>query len=116
VEKSSTKIRAISEFFTKLPKVTSDPIGEKSPNLGPIFRTFFSAKNHFPRKIPRNFLGKTNSAEFLGKTIFQNFFRGKLQFFPTFLGENFSVEFSAKFSPEKMYEKSSNLVTLWRTD
>jgi hypothetical protein len=26
-------IRVISEIFTKLPKVNSDPIGEHSPNL-----------------------------------------------------------------------------------
>jgi hypothetical protein len=39
--------------------------------------------------------------------IFQNFFRGKLQFFPTFFGGKFSSEFSAEFSPEKMYEKSA---------
>jgi hypothetical protein len=38
-------------------------------------------------------LSAENSAEFLGKTIFQNFFRGKLQFFPTFLGGTFSAEF-----------------------
>jgi hypothetical protein len=41
--------------------------------------------------------------EFVEKMIFQNFFRGKLQFFPTFLGEKFSEEFSL----EKMYKKSA---------
>jgi hypothetical protein len=45
------------------------------------------------------FRGKSLFAELLGKTIFQNFFRRKLQFFPTFLG--------GKFSLEKMYEKSA---------
>jgi hypothetical protein len=35
--------------------------------------------------------------------IFKNFFRGKLQFFPTFFEGNFSAEFSL----EKMYEKSA---------
>jgi hypothetical protein len=42
--------------------------------------------------------------EFVEKMIFQNFFRGKLQFFPTFLGGKFSAEFSL----EKMYEKSAS--------
>jgi hypothetical protein len=49
--------------------------------------------------------------EFLGKNDFRNFFRGKFQFFPTFLWEKFSAEFSPKFSPkfspEKMYDKSA---------
>jgi hypothetical protein len=40
--------------------------------------------------------------EFVEKMIFQNFFHGKFQFFPTFFGGKFSAE----FSPEKMYEKS----------
>jgi hypothetical protein len=46
-------------------------------------------------------LSEENSAEFLGKTVFRNFFHGKLPFFPTFLGEKFSAEFSL----EKIYEK-----------
>jgi hypothetical protein len=41
--------------------------------------------------------------EFLGKTIFQNFFRRKFHFFPTF----FRGKFPPKFSPEKNYEKSA---------
>jgi hypothetical protein len=41
--------------------------------------------------------------EFVEKMIFQNFSRGKLQFFPTFLGGKFSAEFSL----EKTYEKSA---------
>jgi hypothetical protein len=45
--------------------------------------------------------------KFLVKTIFGNFFRGKFQFFPTFLRGKFSAEFSLKFYTEKMYEKSA---------
>jgi hypothetical protein len=41
-------------------------------------------------------LSAENSAEFLGKTIFQNFCCGKFHF-PNIFG--------GKFSPEKMYEK-----------
>jgi hypothetical protein len=44
-----------------------------------------------------------NFVEFVGKTIFLYFFRGKFQFFPTFFGGKFSAE----FSPEKMCEKSA---------
>jgi hypothetical protein len=44
--------------------------------------------------------------EFVEKMIFQNFFHGKLQFFPTFFGLKFSAENSAEFSLEKNYEKS----------
>jgi hypothetical protein len=48
-------------------------------NQGPIFRTFFSTENHFPRKIPRNFLEKrffkTFSAE---NSIFSQHFWGKI--------------------------------------
>jgi hypothetical protein len=47
------------------------------------------------------------SAEFLGKTIFQNFFRGKFHFFPNFFGGKTSAEFFLKISPEKMSEKSA---------
>jgi hypothetical protein len=51
-------------------------------------------------------LSAENSAEFLGKTIFQNFSAENSIFFPTvFLGENFPLNFPPKFSPEKMYEK-----------
>jgi hypothetical protein len=46
--------------------------------------------------------------EFVEKIIFQNFFRGKLQFFPTFWGEKFSAENSTELSLEKMYEKSAD--------
>jgi hypothetical protein len=46
---------------------------------GPIFRTFFSTENHFPRKILRNFLEKrffkTFSAE---NSIFFQHFWGKI--------------------------------------
>jgi hypothetical protein len=35
------------------------------------------------------------------KNNFQNFFRGKFLFFPTFLWGKFSAEFSLEFSPEK---------------
>jgi hypothetical protein len=42
--------------------------------------------------------------------IFQNFFRGKIPFFPN-MGGKFSAEFYPKFSPEKMY-KTRLLVTL----
>jgi hypothetical protein len=52
-------------------------------------------------------LSAENSVEFHGKMIFQNFFREKFHFFPTFLGGKFSAEFSPKYSPEKMYEKSA---------
>jgi hypothetical protein len=51
--------------------------------------------------------------EFLGKTIFQNFFRGKLHFFSTFFF--WGGGFSPKFSPEKMYEKlTPGRETRWR--
>jgi hypothetical protein len=67
----------------------------KTSNQGPIFRTFFSAENHFPRKIPQNILEiqffKTFSAE---NSIFSQHFWGK-----------FSAEFSPKFSPEKNVRK-----------
>jgi hypothetical protein len=42
-----------------------------------------------------------NSVEFIEKMIFQNFFRGKFLFFPTFFGGKFSAGFSAEFYPEK---------------
>jgi hypothetical protein len=47
--------------------------------------------------------------EFLGKTIFCNFFSRKIPFFPDIFlgGGKFSAEFSPKLSPEKMYEKSA---------
>jgi hypothetical protein len=54
-----------------------------------------------------NSLSMENSAEFIVKTIFQNFFRGKFIFFPIIFGGKFSAKFSAEFSPEKMYEKSA---------
>jgi hypothetical protein len=41
--------------------------------------------------------------EFVEKMIFENFFHGKLQFFPTLFGGKFSAEFSL----EKMYKKSA---------
>jgi hypothetical protein len=41
-------------------------------------------------------LFRTFSWEFLGKTIFQNFFCGNFQFSPTFLGENFPPNFPWK--------------------
>jgi hypothetical protein len=44
--------------------------------------------------------------EFLGKTIFQNFFRQKFQIFPTFLGVKFSEEFSPNFCG-KIVQKSA---------
>jgi hypothetical protein len=67
----------LGDFFTK--------------TSGADFSNIVSAENHFPRKIPRNFLEKT---------IFQNFFRGKFHFFPNILGGKFSAEFSPKFSPK----------------
>jgi hypothetical protein len=57
-----------------------------SSDQGPIFRAFFSAEN---------------SAEFLGKMIFQNFFRGKFNFFPTFFGENIPRNFLRNFPRKK---------------
>jgi hypothetical protein len=60
--------------------------------MGPIFRTFFSTENHFPRKIPRNFLDKW---------FFEIFFCGKFNFSQHFLGGKFSAE----FSPEKNVRK-----------
>jgi hypothetical protein len=47
--------------------------------------------------------------EFLVKMIFQNFFRGKLHFFPTFLGENFRRIFP-KIFPGKKCTKNQPLV------
>jgi hypothetical protein len=67
---------------------------------GPIFRTFFSAENHFPWKILWNFLEKqffkTFSAE---NSIFSQHFLGKIfrGFFP-------------KIFTGKMYEKSAPAV------
>jgi hypothetical protein len=58
-------------------------------------------------------LSAENSVEFLGKIIFQNFFPWKIPFFPNifFWGGG---EFSLKFSPEKMYEKSApGLTGFW---
>jgi hypothetical protein len=66
------------------------------PVREPIFRTFFSAEN---------------SVEFLGKTIFQNFFRGKFHFFPTFWGEIFRGIFPEIF-PVKNLQKISPGKTL----
>jgi hypothetical protein len=60
-------------------------------------------------------LSAENSVEFLGKMIFQNFFCGKFNFFPTFFGGKFSAKFSAEFSPEKMYEKSAPDVFMKRS-
>jgi hypothetical protein len=58
---------------------------------------------HFGRFHPKSsgadfsyIFSAENSAEFLGKTIFQNFFRVKFHFIPTFLGGKFSAEFSPK--------------------
>jgi hypothetical protein len=39
--------------------------------------------------------------------IFRNFFRGKFQFSLTFYRGKISAEFSPKFTPKKMYEKSA---------
>jgi hypothetical protein len=61
-----------------------------------------------------HFFSADNSAEFLGKIFFQNFFRGKFHFFPTFLGGKFSAAISQKFSPEKMYEKSAKPISATR--
>jgi hypothetical protein len=47
-----------------------------------------------------------NSEEFLGKMIFQNFFRGKFNFFPTFFGGKIFPEIFRGIFPGKMYEKS----------
>jgi hypothetical protein len=47
------------------------------------------------------FHGKSLSAEFLGKAMFQNFFRGKFHFFPTFWGENFPRNFPRNFPQKK---------------
>jgi hypothetical protein len=52
---------------------------------GADFSYIFSAENHFPRKIPRNFLEK----------------RLIKSFSPTFSGGKFSAEFSPKFSSGK---------------
>jgi hypothetical protein len=51
-------------------------------------------------------LSAENSVEFLGKTIFQNFFCGKFHFFPySFFGGKFSAEFSPKIFPGKNVRK-----------
>jgi hypothetical protein len=63
---------------------------------GPIFRTFFSAENYFPRKIPGNFLEKR---------FFKTFSAENSIFSQHFLGGTFSAEFSLKFSPEKNVRK-----------
>jgi hypothetical protein len=47
------------------------------------------------------FHGKSLSAEFLGKTIFQNFFRGKFHFFPTFWVKIFRGIFPEIFRRKK---------------
>jgi hypothetical protein len=67
--------------------------------MGRFFVHFFPRKSTFRGKLHGIFL----------KMIFQNFFRGKFHFFPTFFGGKFSAEFSPKFSLEKMYEKSVTL-------
>jgi hypothetical protein len=68
-----------------------------SVTRGRFFVHFFSAENHFPRKIPRNFLEKrflkTFSAE---NSIFSRHFWGKI-FREIFRG----------IIPGKMYEKSA---------
>jgi hypothetical protein len=47
--------------------------------LGPIFRTFFSVENHFPQKIPRNFLEKQFFKTFSTEnSIFSQHFWGKI--------------------------------------
>jgi hypothetical protein len=45
-----------------------------------------------------------NSAEFLGKMIFWNFFRGKFQFFPTFFGKKFSQNFPWNFPRKNVWK------------
>jgi hypothetical protein len=69
VGKNCPKICSTSVIYERLPKVNNCPTGENSPNLGPIFRTFF----------PRNFLDKrffiTFSAE---NSIFPQHFWGKI--------------------------------------
>jgi hypothetical protein len=47
------------------------------------------------------------SSEFLGKTIFQNFFRPKFPFYPTFLGQKFPGKIPWIFPPKKLHEKSA---------
>jgi hypothetical protein len=54
---------------------------------GPICRTFFSAENHFPRKILWNFLEKR---------FFENFSAEKSDFSQHFLGENFPLNIPPK--------------------
>jgi hypothetical protein len=51
--------------------------GKNSVTSGRFFAHFFRRKSH----------SEENSVEFLGKMIFQNFFRGKIHFFPTFFWE-----------------------------
>jgi hypothetical protein len=53
-------------------------------------------------------LSAEKSAEFLGKTIFQNFFRGKFHFFPTCLGENFPRNF-----PRNIPQKNVRKIDPW---
>jgi hypothetical protein len=55
------------------------------------------------------FRGKSLPTEFLGKTMIQNFSRGKLDFFPTFFGGKFSAKFSAEFFPEKNVRKIGSI-------
>jgi hypothetical protein len=66
--------------------------------VGPIFRTFFSRGKS---------LSAENSAEFLGKSIFQNFFCGKFHFSQHFWGKIFRGIFPKNFPQKKVYEKST---------
>jgi hypothetical protein len=86
-----------------LKKAIANPRSPISPSTwGRFFVHFFRGKS----------LSAENSAEFLGKTIFQNFFRGKFNFSPTFFfflgGGNFPRNFP-KISPEKNVRKIVHL-------
>jgi hypothetical protein len=89
-------------FSFSPPAVVSNFLKSAQVIQGPIFRTFFSAENHFPRKIPRNFLEKRFLKTFSAENSI---------FFPTFLGENFPRNFPQNFPQifprKKMYEKSA---------
>jgi hypothetical protein len=101
----ATLPQTLKVFFTQTMSFVSRDAARHtvriSFNQGPIFRTFFSVENHFPRKT--TFRGKFRGISW--KNDFLKLFPRRIPFFPKFFGGKFSAKFPPKFSPEKMYEK-----------
>jgi hypothetical protein len=76
---------ATREIFNKLAKESNRPADENSPNLGPIFRTFFPGK--IPWKISRKILPQKcwEKIEFSMEKVLKNRFSKK--FHGIFLGK-----------------------------